>query len=318
MNKQQLDEVLYCLSEERQIYHYFKDKYCLFLLQQYITETTKIQDLKRSPLSHLCHKPIVKNWLATMGSKYIAPEHVATLWATELHHFTLTLGSWGGDRPEWQQTCRKGHNLVLQLNFPQCHDRQYQKMIAEEYDLFSCCAHPIHADKKTMAWARLDISEDFSEVLIEELQNDWLRYAKDTFESLKTRHDPDLLDDYGLRHWHMFEHYYQQFIVPLQKIWEEAMLCATIEYIHDHLGIKHIYLYEHDTGIALKHMDDWHPPKSLYSKLPKKFGFQLTQTAPIFIQTDHYAAKKLRKFEQRATAKWYFLNLNKEELQHAC
>lgn len=318
MNKQQLDEVLYCLSEERQVYHYFKDKYCQFLLQQYITKSIKIQDLKQGPWRHLCQKPTVKTWLSTLGQKHIEPDQIKSMWSQQLHHFTLTLGSWGGDCPEWQQTCRKGYNLVLQMNFTQSHDRRYQRMIAQEQELFSCWGHPTHDHKKTMAWARLDISEDFSEVLIEELQNDWLRYAKGIYDKLKTAHDQHRIDNYGLRHWHMFEAYYLEYIVPLQKIWDEAMLCATIEYVNQSLGIKHIYLYEHATGIALKNMDEWHPPKSLYSQLPKKFGFQLTQSAPTFIQEDGYAARKLKKIEKQATTKWYFLNLNKEELQHAC
>ncbi|WP_154223243.1 hypothetical protein [Marinicella rhabdoformis] len=323
MDKELLDELMYCLSEDKTKIHYFKDKYCLFLLQQIVKEKTKVHTLKQGAMAHLFNKPVVKNWLASCGGQQIHPWMVEQLWGLDLHHFTLTLGSWGGDSPSWQQTCRKGHNLVLQLNFSSQHDRFLDKLSTRNGDQFKCHSHPIHAQKQTLAWARLDVSDDLSEVLIEEIQNDWLRKALGWHDFLSGEEMQEEAEFHGFVNWQLLDRYVNRFIKPLLSVWHEAMLCTAVEFIRNEIGAKRIYMYEHQTGCALKQIGQYsQPPKSLYTKLPKQFGFKLSEQAPDFLQQDRFAAKKMKRFEKQHKTKcqWFNLNLNTnltEELKHA-
>ncbi len=314
MNKQLLDEVLYCLSDDRHTYHYFKDKYCMFLLDHYIKEETPVKNIKNSHLARFCQKPVVKTWLAGMGKKTVNPEMIAAMWPTDLYHFTVTLGQWGGDDPYWQQTARPGFNLVVQLNFSRTHDRMYQAVIEKDstYQPFVCESHPIHGHRNTIAWARLDISEDFSEVLIEEVQNDWLRYAWGLYQSIKKDPNAERLARHGFRtNWDRLQAYFEDEIKPMMQVWDEAILCATLEYVVTQIGAEKIYMYDHLTGVEMKSMGHWHPPRSLYTQLPKKFGFEITTESPRFYQDDFRLERRMKKIRQRMTPKWHFLNLNK-------
>jgi len=314
MNKQLLDEVLFCLSDNRQTYHYFKDKYCMFLLNHFIKQDTPVRDLKNSHLAKFCQKPLVKAWLAKQGNQHIHPDAIADLWSTDLSHYTVTLGQWGGGDSCWQQTARPGYNLVVQLNFSRSHDRLYQSLVepSDDYKPFVCQSHPINDYRNTLAWARLDFSEDFSEVLIEEVQNDWLRYAWNAYQWLKTDPTDEKLSQYGFRpNWDRLEQYFLEVIKPAMQLWDEAILCATLEYLVEHIGAERIYMYDHLTGAALKSLRWAHPPRSLYTQLPKRFGFEVTELAPHFIEEDRTVKRKMKKIKKSLQPKWHFLNLNK-------
>ena len=314
MHKQLLEEMLYCLSDDRHTYYYFKDKYCMFLLNHYIKEETTVRNIKNSHLARFCNKPLVKEWLANQGQKIITPEMVETMWSSEMFHFTLTLGEWGGGDACWQQTARTGFNLVVQLNFSRNHDRLYSKVMDSEsgYNPFVCESHPINGVRNTVAWARLDISEDLTEVLIEEVQNDWLRYAWNDYKRLVNDPNASRLIDFGFKpNWNRLEAYFNQVIKPLISIWDEAILCATLEYIVNHIGAEKVYMYDHMTGLALKSMYYSQPPKSLYTQLPRKFGFERTVDAPRFIQNNREVIRKLKKIKKKLMPQWHYLNLNK-------
>jgi hypothetical protein len=305
MNKKQLDELLYCLSDEKNTYTYFKDKYCMFLFQQLIEGTISVQDLKHSQYAQFCHKPKIKQWLAQYGANQIDAESLMALWQQEVYFFNLTFGQWGGDPPAWQQTCRKGHNLVLQLNFTKSHDRIYESTVETGSEPFAYGGHPISRKRNTMAWSRLDFSDDFSEVLIEEIQNDWLREAHEAYTFLSNPKN-DSFYGYDLNK-KLFDDYFVKIIKPMMSIWDEAILCATLEFLAEDIGVKHVFYYDYITGSHLKSIDkDDGPPKSLYTKLPKKFGFKQVNHAPQFITEDRFSTKKLRKIK---SPKWHYLKL---------
>ena len=307
MNKKQVDEMQYCLSDERTTYTYFKDKYCMFLLQHFIKDKISINELKKSEYSQFCHKPKVKQWLSTCGSKNIEPEMIMALWQNQLHHFTITFGQWGGNSPSWQQTCRKGYNLVLQLNFNSSHDRRYKNIVASNRHPFSYSGHPVSSHKNTLAWSRLDFSDDLSEVLIEEIQNDWLRKAEGTLRFLSNPKNEDYFDRRGIKaDLPQFKKYYDDILQPFKSLWDEAILCATLEFLAKDIGVKHVYYYEHNTGLQLKSLKCSAPPKSLYTKLPKKFGFKQVSNAPNFISEDKFSSKKLKRIK---SPQWHYLKL---------
>lgn len=307
MKKQQLDELQYCLSDEKKNYTYFKDKYCMFLLQHFITKSISVNALKNSSYAQFCNKPKVKQWLSTCGTKVIEPEMIMGLWQQELFHFTMTLGQWGGDRPSWQQTCRKGYNLVLQLNFSKSHDRSYEKVVMDNHSPFTAWGHPVSSSRNTLAWSRLDFSEDFSEVLIEEVQNDWLRKAENLLNLARRDTSVKHFERRGIKaNFDILQNYFDDYLKPLKVIWDEAILCATLEFLAHDIGVKHVYFYEHETGAHLKSLKSYKPPRSLYTKLPKKFGFKQVGNAPNFISEDRFSQKKLRRIK---SPQWHYLQL---------
>lgn len=307
MKKQQLNELQYCLSDEKKNYTYFKDKYCMFLLQHFITESISINALKNSNYAQFCNKPKVKQWLSTCGSKLIEPEMIMGLWQQELFHFTMTFGQWGGNSPSWQQTCRKGYNLVLQLNFSKSHDRCYEKVVMNNCSPFTALSHPVNSVRNTLAWSRLDFSEDFSEVLIEEIQNDWLRRAENLLNNARKEKNIQYFERRGIKaNIDLLQNYFDGFLKPLKSIWDEAILCATLEFLAKDIGVKHVYFYEHNTGAHLKSLKCYKPPRSLYTKLPKKFGFKQVINAPNFISEDRFSQKKLKRIK---SPQWHYLQL---------
>lgn len=75
---------------------------------------------------------------------------------------------------------------MLQLNFGNHHNSRYRKLVkAEEKQILNGICHPVFKRRKTgyfretLAWARLDIDFERDECLIEEIQSDWVRDAKD-------------------------------------------------------------------------------------------------------------------------------------------
>ncbi|MFV0478115.1 MAG: hypothetical protein ACK5ME_09805 [Parahaliea sp.] len=319
MNKKLLDELLYCLADEKTVVHYFKDKYCLFLLKQCAREKTTVQAIRNSPVAHLLQKPLIRQWLANCGGKQISPSMVDSLWPTQVHHFTLSMDSWGGNSPAWQQTCRKGHNLVLQLNFPAGHTRLVRQVSSSDGDQFKCFGHPINTHRQTMAWARLDISDDMSEVLIEEVQNDWLRKVMYWHQYLSEPTKQEQAETHGFVSWASLDRYVEKYIKPLLPIWHEAMLCSALEFIRCQLGIKRVYMYEHETGVAMKNIGQWsQPPRSLYSKLPRQFGFRLTNQTPGFLADERFVKKKIKRFQKKKDVQWFYLDFNNmEETRYA-
>lgn len=97
-----------------------------------------------------------------------------------------------------------------------------------------------------------------------------------------------------------FDHY--------KRVWAEAMLCATIEFIHFELGIERIFLHTARSGWQVKMMDHtWQPPRSLYSDLPKKFCFKQTWAAPEFLLKTRSYQRLIRR---QPDIDFYQLSLN--------
>lgn len=307
MEHKLLKEVLTCFDGERMVYHYFKDKYCLFLLEQFIGEGKTVSQLKQSHLSQFCTKPVIKQWLAGVGSKHIDALKLQELWPTEVESFSLSLDEWGGNCPSWQQTCRRGYNLVLQLNFTKSHDRFYEKIADTDYDPFCFYSHPVHkGNRNTLAWSRIDISDDLSEALIEEIQTDWLREVDSTFKGIQDIEEISELEDYGLKPRKALFEFYVDSMQSFKKLWDEAMLTATLEFLVEKIGVKKVFYYDFDTGCKLKELSYSKPPKSLYTKLPRKFGFSMTKKAPSFIAEDRFVQRKMKKLKIEQQS-WYQL-----------
>lgn len=316
MDKKQLDEIIDCLPKERTLFHYFKGRYALMLLQSVVGEGRAVSELKQSGFASLLDKPEVKQVLAQAGQGVISARFLDEYWLGETYAFVLTLGRWGGGQHRWAQTSRRGYNLVLQMNFSNQHDGIYRKMVKPEYELLlNTYAHPVLRPqqrryfRETLAWSRIDLDFATNEALIEEVQNDWLREAKWLLRDAKSlksqnRQMNDWWDSVGKVD-DVIE-YCERVLRPYYQIWDEAMLSATIDFIHRELGISNVYYHTEHTGYRVKHIKSRQPPRSIYSKLPKRFCFKHTSEAPGFLRQDKSFMRVYKKVQNPG---WFHLSL---------
>lgn len=310
MNIEEIDFLL-SIYKNRQIpFWYYRDKYAVQLISYYLKKDMKIHTLKTGPLQHLLKKHPLKEITSRLSENKLRKLDLEQYFPKNWLNFNLTFGRWGGfekyPKHSWYQTTRPGFSFVLQLNFDTNHDIIYHKLIQpnkKEEPLFKTTEHPVARKlmQLTLAWSRLDIDLSTGEVLIEEIQTDWLREVDRLVKRFGRTHakkEKEKIQDCWLMHYantslHNLKAY-QNYLQPHKKIWKEAILSATLDFCVKELGIHDIYFHTYQSGCALK---DCSPPRSLYTKLPKKFGFKKTNIAPQFIQDAKAIKKKIRRKE---------------------
>jgi hypothetical protein len=260
--------------------------------------------------------------LARASNGVLAPHHLEAGFAEERETpstpaakremFSIRLDRWGADEPsDWRsryyQTSRPGQNLVVQLNFPASHDRAYQRLVQpRKYHPFVWYCHPVCIGGPfTLAWARLDIDFDAGEVLIEEVQSDWVREARDVRASAErwlAEGEPACLP---------FEWcsggtaltmlaYFDRVLAKYAALWAECVLAATIAFAYERLRLRRVYFHTFEGGNLMKRLRS-EPPRSLYTDLPGRFCFVETRQAPV-------AFRKDGRVKKRAPS-WYALEL---------
>ena len=308
MKKETIDEVIACLPQERTLFHYFKGQYAFTLLSYATQHQQSVSALKKSNYQRLLNQPAIKTLLAQQGNGQLCPELFQWPWNESSETFVLTVDQWGNDN--WgMQTTRSGGNLVLQLNFSGKHNHYYEKLVKPKCDaVFNGYGHPVMTrDKReffreTLAWSRIDLNFSTSEALIEEIQNDWLRRILASLERIKANKPSYLLSYCGCEP-KQFISYVDNVLKPFFTIWSEAMLMASIRFIYEELGINRIYYHSYESGNKLKYAE---APRSLYSDLPRKFCFELTEEDPAFLMESRSYRRKRRKIKD---VQWYKLEL---------
>lgn len=247
-------------------------------------------------------------------------------WPTTYQHFNLSFDHWGDytkhRHDTWNQTSRPGYNLVLQLQFSAEAVSQYKKLItpnceySDAWNPFHSYGHP--ATPYTMAWARLDFSFRTGELLIEEIQNDYLREVISIYKRMEklAANKEEKAQEELKQHWVLrsgggtFESYqkYYEFLKPFFKVWDESVLSAVIWLAKEELGIDKIYYHTFEGGKTMKRFESGYslPPRSLYTKLPKRFGFELTDEAPEFLKGERYLK---RIFKKNNKLNWFVMQL---------
>ncbi len=296
MQRAELKEILQYLPRYRTRFYYFRDRYALLLLNLAVTKKTSKKELKNTQFAKLLEKSVVKAVLSQCRGRAVSGQDFDAHWPSRYECYYLTLGVWGSRNGYLAQTSRKGYNLVLQLNFSSKHDEPYRKLVDPEDDRpFEFGGHPVATSPlHTLAWSRLDIDLDRGEALIEEIQNDWIREALWARRMAARDRGPDyfwgskLQNDWVIR-------YVDSVLRQYEATWDEAMLSATLWFLRKEIGIKKIYYHTHETGAALKKISGSLPPRSLYTKLPRKFCFTETREAPELLsgKTRSVAMKKL-------------------------
>ena len=318
MKQETINEIIGALPKGKTGFHYYKDRYALMLLSELAGDGIKMADLKRSSWAKLLNKPMVKSVCANSGNGVLNKKDFDYVWPEATKHFLLTLSQWGGGEPRWQQTSRKGYNLVLQLNFSNQHHKRFKQLLepAKQHRLRSR-GHPVMQPdtrdlfRETLAWARIDLDFDRNEALIEEIQNDWLRNAIRwrRFIERCQNNQRSLLEGCSLQtDLTKVQTYCDEVLEPYRKMWDEAMLAAAIDFIYKQLGISKIYYHSYESGAWLKSISSTRPPRSLYTDLPKRFCFTHTDQAPEFLADDRYFRNRTRK-GKHINFYWFKMNL---------
>jgi len=310
MELQDLKEIIACLSGDRTKFYYFRDRYALMLLKDFIEQKVgdnamPISALKQSHLANLLNKAPVKKALAMAGDGMISAGLLDMVWDDNPLAFVLTLAQWGEGKRDWQwnQMSRPGYHLVLQINMATDHSQQLRRLIRlNNINRFNYWGHPSlqDGDRGTLAWVRLDLDFTSGEVLIEEIQNDWIRRVRSAVRLKQSRHR--FSQQFGDFSYEEIKTYADKVLAPYAKIWEEAMLSATIDFVRHELGLQKIYYHSFEQGALLKNIKGTKPPRSLYTKLPKQFGFQKTDQGPEFLMRE----KRVLKLQKKVKEPYWF------------
>ena len=288
-----------CLPETLS-FPYFADRESAWLMRRALPEATPVRSLRSGPFGKLLNRDVIKPVVAASGgalkacdfegladADFMSGTHTsAALAGVEAalggpwSDFTLTLTEWGTKASDWHwnQLSRKGGNLVVQLGFPSQHARLMGKYLGrnirkdiEYYD------HPVRQTGcPTLAWARLDVDLSTGEMLIEEVQSDWLRFVIDQMSHMR-RTAPR---SRALKQMQLYERHLRQ---TYARMWPKAMLLAALDVGVTHLGCTRIFMHTPHSGALLKDITSTLPPRSLYTDLPKSFCFEPTADAPSFL-----------------------------------
>jgi len=306
MKAELLKEVIACLPKERTVFHYTRDDYALMLLARYVGNGKTMREVRQTKFGGLLNKATIRRILADEGSGMLSSTVFDYAYVEGRKPFLLTTGSWNEEKSSYNQTSRNEGNLVLRMNFSAEHDREFQRVVhEEEVDYFQYCGHPVLREgerryfRYTLAWVRMDVDFDENEVLIEEVQNDWLRHARWYQKRLEwcLKYRKNIYESMTVNGKVKAAIYYaKEILAPYYRIWDEAALTAAIQFATDELGIRNIYYHTFETGNALKGIDHRHPPRSLYTNLPRRFCFEQTHEVPVMLQKSRAVKRKLKKF----------------------
>ncbi|MEM9879357.1 MAG: hypothetical protein AAF862_08780 [Pseudomonadota bacterium] len=264
---------------------YSKGDYAFQLLHRQVGAGASARVLKSSGYRALLHQPRVQGALSGSGILDQGDCERAQHKGKE-HAFPVSWRAWGRARkPAWQrrhhQMARPGLNLVLQLNLPHAHLRDFRALCGPKHrDPFNHVHHPARrSGDVTLAWARLDLDLGTREALIEELQSDWINNAKDDYAW-------GCIDDLNYQApEHRRDLYFKYVLKEMQQLWAEALLSAALYMLCEILRLRHIYIYDYATGCGFKTGSVKHPvgPVSLYEKLPKAFCMEKREIVPDFL-----------------------------------
>lgn len=302
---------------------YYADRESPWLLSRRLRAPAPVAALRKGLLGRFLDRPLVRPVVAECGGT-LRPEDLWLVAHADLaarrelsrpalagaiaafdqswHDFGLTFDAWTWGNRATAQTSRAGGNLVVQLAFPTDHAylmAQYgqgKRRKSYEYDL-----HPIRTTgRPTLAWARLDIDRDSGAALIEEVQSDWLRFVAETAGHYR-RHQPGA----GLTRRTCA--YSDALRARYGRVWPRAMLLAVLKLLVEDLGLAEIWMHQPASGAIYKQIRGTAPPVSLYTALPKSFGFEAVQEAPPFLA--RYKRRSIDKLRRKGLPIFWRLTL---------
>lgn len=333
MNAQEINDILSCLQDDNQpykgCYYHYEHAHVHLLVSRWLQQfndapfhketgrVATVADFKTSKYARWQHTPVIKQWLASHAGRHavLTPlPHIGLVDSkAKPMGYAITLGKWGSEDKSdylwWNQTSRLGYNLVVQLNLPLDVLRTYQAMkVDDPVENCQMTCHPVHEKRLTLAWARLDIDLANSQVLIEEIQSDWIGELTWSLKDATKNYCDECCQYNCDKHQGIF-HYYgspirtKHYIDTMQKYhkqykntWANMILTATLDFIWRELGRDiHVFYHQYDFGCALKGCE---PPKSLYSAVPEKLGFKITEEFPQMLMDNKLTQKKLNNIKR--------------------
>ena len=304
-------------------YPYFAGREAAWLLHRRLERPTRIAEVRRGPLAPLLGRPGVRDCVRACGDGRLTqgrllpladplalvegraqPDYDSAaeaafqaLCGADVEPFIVTFDDWdanGRSDWRWNQTSRRGGNLVVQVNFPEAYRDAFNRLFGQERrEWLEYWSHPVRRDGPiTMGWARLDMDPGGDEVLVEEVQTDWLRTIR--------YHRRGLVEQVRRASGKAAERQAKEFLAATAEryapIWAEAILLAAITVAREYLRARTVWLHQPEAGAKLKRIHDRHPPRSLYTDLPRRFCFEATNWAPqILYRARSQAVHRLRR-----------------------
>lgn len=331
------------LSRRFKSFHYSRGQYALMLLANALEQPITLRDLKPTVFGRLIEKPCVQEVLRAAGSLDITSRDLqyTQRQLPDRQAYRISFSQWGDPdsdvwMPDYDQTSRPGMNLVLQLNFPRTHQRDFANLLSPaSFAAFNYSGHPVSKSpgESRLAWSRIDIDLVRREALIEEVQCDWVRDAtryRTEIASARNslgrngtiprnlapgQYPPGTIhamaeylktpcDQLQQR----MNTYIDRVLAPYAKVWDEAVLAATIHLLRRNLGIGRIYYHTFESGNHMKHLDEGdQPPRSLYTDLPRQFAFVKTMRPPRMLMEDRQARERIAEADKPLY--WHVLSL---------
>jgi len=283
MKIETIEEIIACLPTGRTLFPYFRERYARMLLTWVIDNNASIAEIKGTPYAPLLEKRSIKGILKTCGNGYLDKSTLEAGWTEPHESFLLTLGHWGPGLRRHRQITRPGYNLVLQVNLHSSYLRTMESLFGTDYLQFA--GHPVLRPRTatmfrpTLAWVRLDLDLGTNEVLIEEIQSDFMRVAGWYHSFLLRCKNKDTTQNRQLE-------FCELILRRFGKLWSEAVMAAALWFIFEELGIDTVWYHTHATGSRLKKIRGYLPPQSLYSQLPRQFCFVKTADCPEFLRRE--------------------------------
>ncbi|WP_170772699.1 hypothetical protein [Ruegeria lacuscaerulensis] len=299
MKRQDISMIRQILPQEMP-FPYFPDRQSPWLLCQSMQAEMPISDLKQSELSRFLMRPLVQPIVASCGGvlrrhDVMAVAHadramrlgalgpattrgLEVVYQSDWLDFCLSFDIWSGE-----QTTRKAHNLVVQLGFPSEHAALlWQFEQRAEVGAYQSSLHPVRRHgRPTLAWCRLDLDLQSGHCLIEEIQSDWLRFVGRARRRLQHRAPRS-------RALRLTSDYEQSLQQRYAKIWADVMMLSVLMLLRDEFAVRDVWMHQPEPGAKLKGIT-WGrlPPRSIYTRLPRAFGFQQTREMPPMLGSKH-------------------------------
>ncbi len=300
MLPQDIQAIRQALPEEM-VFPYYPDREAAWLLAQDHADDVSVAAVKAGRFGRFAARALVQPLLAAGGGiirqrdllalahadKAVGMRDLSAAAQGALNHlfavpwqdYVLSFDQWGTTGTwEWQQISRRGGTLVVQLGFPSDHaELMRQYLGSHDRKKFEDCWHPVRQDgRPTLAWARLDLDTRAGVCLIEEVQSDWLRNADDTASEYE-QNSPQS------RSARVHRAYARALKQRYAKVWPRVLMLSVLVVARDQFGVRDFWMHQPEPGAILKGIDGLYPPRSLYTDLPRRFGFQAVDDAPVFL-----------------------------------
>lgn len=302
---------------------YYPDRESPWLMARQMDACARVGALKTGPLARYLDRPLVKPVVAACGGTLsradldavafadrtidrphsrAAAAGIAAAFEAPWFDFEVSFAAWTSNFLGFAsaQMSRPGANLVLQLGFtPEDVEMLNYYVGADQRHLFEYDLHPVRSTgRPTLAWVRIDVEGKVA--LIEEIQSDWLRFTGEVSKTwARTRPNRHMTHAMKIYHGLMRERY--------EAIWPRAALLAALAALRMMMGVREVYMHQPKTGMALKGITGRPPPRSLYSQLPRSFGFRPTSKVPPLLGRRH--RRRLAPFRRAGEPAFWHLSL---------